>query len=173
MEKNKHGIWCNIKVLKPLIQLWCVEQQLGCVDHYSFNLKSSLPKWQSTSDAARRLAILGLLSKKIFYVLIQTEKKVLLYKKATQASKTRAEIFNRIIFIMDNKHQPCNDAVKASPTSVHQIDYSEYRRIQEENDALRTENDRLRHLVDPLSEDCCSVEDSLQKEYSKERKMTN
>jgi endo-alpha-1,4-polygalactosaminidase (GH114 family) len=74
--------------------------------------------------------------------------------------------------MINDDYRQSNDVAKASLDShshlekpVFSIDYSEYQRIQEENF-------QLKQRVDPYSEDCYSIEDSLQKEYSSDRGIT-
>ncbi len=60
-----------------------------------------------------------------------------------------------------------NDVASPISATDFQSDYWESQKRQE--DALRDEIFQLKQRVDPCSEDCCSIEDSLQKEYSLER----
>lgn len=54
----------NMSSQEPLIQQGSVKSQMCCVDRNFLNLESSLIKWQSTSDAVRRLTHLGYSSRK-------------------------------------------------------------------------------------------------------------
>lgn len=51
--------WNTIRFQKPLIWRCAASSELRRVDHDLLNLKNLLPKWQSTSDAVRRLVYLG------------------------------------------------------------------------------------------------------------------
>lgn len=71
--------------------------------------------------------------------------------------------------MINDNYRQSNDVAKASPISADylQTDCSEAQKIRE--DALREEIFQLKQRVDTYSEDCHSVEDSLQKEYSSDR----
>lgn len=58
--------WDRIEVREPLMQEADFQQKSYCVDRDFLDLKSSLPKWQSTSDVVRRLAHLVFLSRAFF-----------------------------------------------------------------------------------------------------------
>lgn len=59
-------------------------------------------------------------------------------------------------------------------SNAHQVvPYSKYRKLQDENSVLKDENLELRSRIDHESEDCLSIADSLEKEYSSERGIVN
>lgn len=53
------------------------------------------------------------------------------------------------------------------------VPYSRYQQLKAENCTLKDEILELRSRVDPESEDCYSIADSLEKEYSSERGIVN
>lgn len=61
-------------------------------------------------------------------------------------------------------HQPSNGVINAFPLSEGFVPYWEYQKLQDEVSELK-------QRVDPCSEDCCSIANSLEKDYSSERRI--
>jgi hypothetical protein len=61
-------------------------------------------------------------------------------------------------------HQPSNALINAFLLSEGFVSYREYQKVQDQVYELK-------QRVDPCSEDCCSIADSLEKEYSSERRI--